>query len=268
MKKLIATAVMMAALGAAHAQSFQSGPSATATGQNATAVGSLASAGGLQATALGNTASASGDRATAVGQIARAPGFGGVAVGEATLAAGTDSLAIGRRANANAPSSVAIGAFSVATEANTVSVGGGVDSIGVGVPPSVGVATRRVVNVAPGFAPNDAVNVNQLSQVRATAEQALSRVSGLDNRVTQLDKKASAGVASALAMAGAVPAERPELGETAVGVGIGAYGGQQSVAVVAEKAIQTETGKIVYGRLGLGSAAGRTSLSAGVSFKF
>ena len=276
MKKFSLLVLALAAVGALHAQSFQTGPGASATGQNATAVGSLATASGLQSTAVGNTASATGDRTTALGQIARAPGFGSVAVGEATLAAGIDSLAIGRRANANAPGSVAIGAFSVATEANTVSVGsGGVDSIGVGVPPSSGVATRRIVNVSAGIAPNDAATVGQVKKVsdvanaaQADATTALMTANAVGGRVDELDKRSMAGIASSLAIAGAAPAMAPEVGETVGGVGVGGYGGQAAVAVSLLRGFATKAGTPFYGRVALGLAGGKPALSAGVSFKF
>lgn len=293
MKKFSLLILALAAVGALHAQSFQTGPGASATGQNATAVGSLAVASGLQATSVGNTASATGDRTTALGQIARAPGFGSVAVGEATLAGGIDSLAIGRRANANAPSSVAIGAFSVATEAATVSVGsGGVASIGVGVPPDTGVSTRRIVNVSAGIAPNDAATVGQVKKVsdianaaqadattaltggandsvaRARAEGALQAVNAVGGRLDDLDKRSMAGIASALAVAGAAPAIAPEVGETVGGVGVGAYGGQAAVAVSLLRGFSTQSGTPYYGRVSVGLAGGKPALSVGASFKF
>lgn len=248
---------------------------------------------GLQATATGNTASAAGDRSTAIGQIARSPSFGSVAVGEATLAGGIDSLAIGRRANANAPSSIAIGAFSVAVDPNTVSVGsGGVDSIGVGVPPSSGVATRRIVNVSAGIASNDAATVGQVkkasdvanaaqidattaltggandSVARTRADAALQIANGVGVRVDELDKRAMAGVASGLAIAGAPPAVAPDIGETVGGVGVGGYGGQAAVAVSLLRGFATQAGTPFYGRVSLGLAGGKPALSVGASFKF
>lgn len=123
---------------------------ATASGDASTAVGEASSATGLFAVAIGKASFAGADNATAVGTLAMATGVGSTAIGTGAIAEGENSVAIGINANAIAPNSVALGADSVANQANTISVG------------SVG-NERRIVNVAAGTAPTDAVNFGQFT---------------------------------------------------------------------------------------------------------
>ncbi|MGN4070333.1 YadA-like family protein, partial [Burkholderia gladioli] len=69
------------------------------------------------------------------------------------------------------------------------------------------------VNVAPGIAPTDAVNVSQLNALR--------------DSVSALQRGAYAGIASAMAMPALVPSEA---GRTIVGAGVGNYNGYTAVA--------------------------------------
>ena len=77
-----------------------------------------------------------------------------------------------------------------------------------------------------------------------------------------------AGIASALAVAGAAPAIAPEVGETVGGVGVGAYGGQAAVAVSLLRGFATKAGTPFFGRVSVGLAGGKPALSVGASFKF
>ena len=97
-------------------------------------------------------ASATGSAATAVGAFASANADGATSIGRSAGASGTDATSIGFGASAGAANSVAIGANSSTSVANTVSVGrSGFE--------------RKIVNVAAGTAPTDAVNVAQLASL-------------------------------------------------------------------------------------------------------
>ncbi|MBO5168408.1 MAG: YadA-like family protein [Phascolarctobacterium sp.] len=83
-----------------------------------------------------------------------------VALGYYAGVDGTGGTAIGSKAKANGENSVALGYGSIASEENVVSVGYGTTLNGVGV------AYRRIVNVAEGNDTYDAVNVGQLQEVK------------------------------------------------------------------------------------------------------
>jgi autotransporter adhesin len=114
-------------------------------------------------------------------------------------ATGTDAVAIGANASASGNNAVAIGSNSVADEANTVSMG------------SVG-NERRITNVAPGQNGTDAVNMNQLGELR----------NDMGRSVTELSRAAFGGVASAMAMPNLTPSQP---GKTVAAVGVGNYKG-------------------------------------------
>ncbi|WP_230681646.1 YadA family autotransporter adhesin [Burkholderia vietnamiensis] len=122
------------------------------------------------------------------------------AVGANALASSTNAVALGAGASATAANSVALGANSVATDPNTVSVGSADNP-------------RRIVNVAAGVAPTDAVNVSQLNAVRSS--------------VSSLQRGAYGGVASAMAMPSLVPSEP---GRSILAAGAATYGGYSAVA--------------------------------------
>jgi len=97
--------------------------------------------------------------ATAVGSAAKANALSSSAFGYHSSASGPSSLALGRDASATQTGSVAIGLGSIANVANTVSVGSSANR-------------RRIVNVAAGVGPNDAVNLAQLQAAVAAARFA------------------------------------------------------------------------------------------------
>jgi hypothetical protein len=160
------------------------------------ALGTGASATGQGATAIGSNASASSFD-TAVGFNAKITADGSVAVGANSTVNAANSVALGADAQvrASAPGSVALGQGSIASEPNTVSVG---------TPASL----RRITNVAPGIAPNDAVNIGQFR--------------ALDDRVDNVG-------AMGAAFSALVPASR-STGDTQVAIGVGAYKNAQAVA--------------------------------------
>ncbi|WP_407945934.1 YadA-like family protein [Paraburkholderia domus] len=125
-------------------------PDSVASGADAMGIGPHAVASGTDNIAIGDEALASGGNyAIAIGGGAQAAANGAVAVGQTAQATNSSALALGNQASALATNAVALGAGSVAVRANTVSVGrpGG---------------ERQIVNVAPGTAGTDAVNLDQL----------------------------------------------------------------------------------------------------------
>ena len=116
-------------------------------------------------------------------------------------ATGKDAVALGTNAKATGDNAVALGANSVADQPNTVSVGSAGNE-------------RRITNVAPGKAGTDAVNMNQLNEVR--------------DSVVSNQRAAFGGVAAAMAMPNMTPREA---GKTVVAVGVGNYKGYSAVGV-------------------------------------
>ena len=105
------------------------GYNVTATADNATAVGSYGNASGKDSVTVG-AASASNNNAVAIGKGANATGSSGTAVGTEANSAGGSSAAFGQRANASNTASLALGYQANATGSWTVAVGGDVNATG------------------------------------------------------------------------------------------------------------------------------------------
>ncbi|WP_432727344.1 YadA family autotransporter adhesin [Variovorax sp. W6] len=108
----------------------------------------------------------------------------------------------------------------------------------------------RISNVAPGVLPTDAVNVNQLNQVRS--------------QVGDVARIAYSGTAMAFAMSGTY---LPTLsaGEKAVGVGVGSYKGYSALALTF-KAL-SDDGRMSWGA-GVSTTGKEWGLNAGVGWKW
>ncbi|MET3183068.1 UNVERIFIED_ORG: autotransporter adhesin [Variovorax guangxiensis] len=108
----------------------------------------------------------------------------------------------------------------------------------------------RIGNVAPGVLPTDAVNVNQLNQVR--------------RQVDDVARIAYSGTAMALAMSGTyLPTLSP--GEKTVGVGVGNYKGYSALALTF-KAL-TDDGRLSWGA-GVSTTGKEWGFNAGVGWKW
>ncbi|MGN4061851.1 YadA family autotransporter adhesin, partial [Burkholderia gladioli] len=166
-----------------------------------TAYGAYAQAQSANTTAVGFRAIASYAGSVALGYQARAIADPTVAVGANALASGNDAVALGAGATASAAGAVALGANSVATDPQTVSVGSAGNE-------------RRLVNVAPGIAPTDAVNVSQLNALR--------------DSVSAVQRGAYAGIASAMAMPALMPLHP---GHILIAAGAASYGGYGAFAI-------------------------------------
>jgi autotransporter adhesin len=86
---------------------------------------------------------------------------------------------------------------------------------------------RRIVNVADGIAPTDAVNVRQL---RTVEERLDKRIDDVRDDMEQLKSHAFGGIASVAAMSAAPVPEGATLG---VGVGFATYGGHSAGGISA-----------------------------------
>lgn len=155
----------------------------------------------------------SGSNAVAGGAGAVASGANSTALGNQASATGSNSSAIGNGAKASGSNSVALGAGSDGSRDNAVSMG------------ATG-RERQIVNVAPGTAGTDAVNVNQL---RAMEHGLGSQIAGVRSDMQSLDHRLTAGVAAAMAMASLPQAYLP--GKSMVALGGGAWRGESGVAL-------------------------------------
>ncbi|WP_186088886.1 YadA family autotransporter adhesin [Burkholderia gladioli] len=197
----------------------------------ATAYGAYARAREHHATAVGFRALAARDGAVAIGYQAGALGGQAAALGDGARADGDRSVALGASALATGRGAVALGAGSIADRDATVSIG------------SPG-RERRLVNLAPGVAPGDAVNLSQL----ATLGRSLGDVA----------RRAYTGVAMSMAMSGLyLPSLNP--GEVAAGVGVGGFSGYRAIALNLK-------GLAGNGRLGWGAGVSTTGRLTGFNF--
>ncbi|WP_244125683.1 YadA family autotransporter adhesin [Burkholderia gladioli] len=197
----------------------------------ATAYGAYARAREHHATAVGFRALAARDGAVAIGYQAGALGAQATALGDGARADGDRSVALGASALATGRGAVALGAGSIADRDATVSIG------------SPG-RERRLVNLAPGVAPGDAVNLSQL----ATLGRSLGDVA----------RRAYTGVAMSMAISGLyLPSLNP--GEVAAGVGVGGFSGYRAIALNLK-------GLAGNGRLGWGAGVSTTGRLTGFNF--
>jgi len=123
----------------------------------------FANNGGGGSTAIGYMAEA-GWEAVAVGSESKAPARHSTAIGRAAQATVENATAIGWAAKAAANGAVALGHGSIADQGNTVSIG-----VANGI-------QRRIVNVAPGTAANDAATFGQLTQTNTNLSNLTNTV--------------------------------------------------------------------------------------------
>ena len=113
---------------------------------------------------------------------------------------------------------------------------------------------QRVTNVAAGVAPTDAVNVSQLN----------TGIGNLHSSINRVDKRASGGIASAMAMS-ALPQESLP-GKTMIALAGSGYGGQAGYAAGISSV--SDNGKwVVKGSIS-SSTAGRMGGAAGVGYRW
>jgi len=147
---------------------------------------------------------------------AAASGKNSVAGGAAATATAKSSTALGTNAHATHENSVALGTNSVTERENSVSVG------------SVG-NERQVTNVAAATRGTDAVNLTQLNRSMAEAGNYTDRrFNQLQDDMSKQDRRLSAGIASAMAMASLPQPYTP--GASMISLGGASYRGQSGIS--------------------------------------
>ena len=159
--------------------------------------------------------------AIAMGTNATVSMNGAIAIGEQASAAGENSVALGSGAKATygGSNSVALGMGSVADQGNVISVGNADNQ-------------RRIINVARGTKPTDAVNKEQLDEVAGT-------VSGVSEDLTAYE---SAGV-----VAGHIGNETFTSNAIALGEGATVMSGNGVIAIAGENTLANGDGVIAIG---------------------
>ncbi len=260
---------------AAGAESVAIGPRAEALGHSAVATGNGARAIGAGSLALGGNSLASSSNGVALGNgaVADRAGmngqremFSGVAVASAQGA-----LSVGASGNERQITNVAGGTQATdavnvrqlqAVQQSTVRYDTNPDgtvnynSVTMGNGASNGPVT--IQNVAPGVAPTDAVNVQQLNQSSAVNNAYTDmRANALGNEIRSVARNAYAGVAAAMAvqMPGSyVP------GKTVMRMGYGVFKGESAMGVsfrrTAESNAWSLTGGVGLSRAGASATVG------------
>ena len=162
---------------------------ATAVGNQANALADQAVAIGYGAVAWDVAANHATSGQVAIGFLANSEGHRAIALGAASAANYTLAVAVGGGAEARAAGAVALGGGSIASDADTVSFGHAT-------------LQRRLVNVAAGSAPTDAVNKAQLDAAIAGV-QGVGRTPFLMVNSTAPSAVATGQDALALGSAGA-----------------------------------------------------------------
>ncbi|VWD05059.1 transporter [Burkholderia lata] len=191
-----------------------------------------------------------------------ASGSNSVAGGTGAVASGANSAALGNQASATGSHSTAVGNGAVASGNNSVALGAGSDgsrdnAVSVG---SVG-QERQIVNVAPGTAGTDAVNVNQL---RETERNVGNQIAGVRSDMQGMDHRLSAGIATAMAMAGLPQAYVP--GKSMVALGGATWRGESGVALGLSTI--SDSGKWVVKGSASSTSRGDIGASVGVGYQW
>ena len=240
-------------------------------------------------------AQASGGDSVAIGPNAQATGSAAVALGNDATASAAGSVAIGSGAVANRANTVSVGA--AGSERQVVNVADGTqdtDAVNVRQLQAVSQSTirydqtssgdidytsvtlgstssgpTRVRNVATGTAPTDAVNVGQLqaglTQVqdwsRSYTDQRFNEIGG---SIREVDNRASAGIASAMAMAG-LP-QPYEAGRSMASFAASSFNGEGSIAVGLSGV--TEGGRWIYKISGSANTRGDGGVTVGAGIQW
>ncbi|MEN9843946.1 MAG: hypothetical protein RLZZ612_1775 [Pseudomonadota bacterium] len=128
---------------------------------------------------------------------------------------------------------------------------------------------RNLANAAQTTA-NQAQTTATAAQSTANAAQASA--THAHQRIDDLDRKASRGIASALATTAAMPSGTDlEPGQTAMGIGFGSYSNYGAAAIGFARRIKTDEQSLVNGAVVRGAMAvsgGRPAVSVGMGWKW
>ncbi|MBB3228860.1 autotransporter adhesin [Luteibacter sp. Sphag1AF] len=259
-------------------QSNPSGGNTTGLAVNDSNGLGAATAGGGNSVATGAGASSSGANSTTIGNGAQATASNSVAVGAGSVADRANSVSVGTAENNRQITNVAAG--TQATDA--VNVGqltaaqngtahydttptGANDYTSMTLGGPGGTTTTTIHNVAPGTSATDAANVGQVSQAmdwsRSYTDQ---RVGSLNQDIQRNNSRASAGVASAMAMAGLPQAMTP--GRNMAAVAGGTFRGESSIAVGLSTV--SDGGGWVYKVSGTANSRGDAGFSVGAGMEW
>ena len=225
----------------------------------------VASASGNDAIAVGGAAVASGQAAVAIGLQATASAENGVAIGNHASVTQNGGIALGANSVANTAAGITgyIPATATEQQARAIQATTSTESA-----VSVGDATkgiyRQITGVAAGTADTDAVNVAQLKGVNARMDNINRYIDDINDRVHHVERRAYSGTALALALSGAY-LPRLDAGEQTVGIGMGSYRGYAAVGI--NYKAMTKSGNMSWG-LGVSSTGRETGFNAGVGFKW
>lgn len=161
-------------------------------------------------------------------------------------------------------------AFAINSSGNGVALGAGSEMVDGAVSVGADGNLRRVVNVADGTDPTDAVTLSQLNAAITTMESGYSdRLDSLSNRIENFDERISEVGAIGSAMSALIVNPRAT-GDNAVSFGVGHYDNKTAMAVgsfhyLGNNNVLLNTG--VGGTVGSGSSS-PVALRAGVTFGF
>ena len=239
----------------------------SASGDNAVAGGAGAAAAGNNATALGNGASAQGSNSVALGAGSVANRANTVSVGSsgaerqiANVADGSDAT---DAVNVRQLQASQQGTIRYDTNVNGTT---NLNSVTLG---STATGPTTVRNVAPGTAGTDAVNVDQLrSGMAQTLDWSKAytdeRMDSFDRNLQKTDNRASAGVASAMAVA-ALP-QPYEAGRSMASLAAGSFNGESGVAVGISGV--SEGGRWIYKFSGSTNSRGDGGVAVGAGIQW
>lgn len=238
-----------------------------ATGDNAVAGGAGAAAAGTNATALGNGASAQGSNSVALGAGSVANRANTVSVGSSGAERQIANVADGSEAT-DAVNVRQLQASQQGTIRYDTNVNGttNLNSVTLG---STASGPTTVRNVAPGTAGTDAVNVDQLrSGMAQTLDWSKAytdeRMDSFDRNLQKTDNRASAGVASAMAVA-ALP-QPYEAGRSMASLAAGSFNGESGVAVGISGV--SEGGRWIYKFSGSTNSRGDGGVAVGAGIQW
>ncbi|KAF1016808.1 MAG: Autotransporter adhesin UpaG [Stenotrophomonas maltophilia] len=239
----------------------------SATGANSAAGGVGSSAAGANATALGNGSQAQADNSVALGAGSVASRANTVSVGSAGAERAITNVADGSQA-ADAVNVRQLQASQQGTLRYDTNVNGttNLNSVTLG---STATGPTTVRNVAAGTAGTDAVNVDQLkSGMSQTLDWSKAytdeRFNGFDRDLRKTENRASAGIASAMAVA-ALP-QSTEAGRNMASVAAGSFNGESGIAVGISGV--SEGGRWIYKFSGSTNSRGDGGVSVGAGIQW
>ncbi|MGO1071718.1 YadA-like family protein [Lysobacter sp. CA199] len=267
------------------------GASASAGGSRATAIGGDSYAAGANDTAIGGNARVNADGSTAVGANTNiaAGATNAVAVGEGASVTASGAVALGQGAVADRANTVSVGTASARRQIVNVAAGSqdndavnvaqlkasqnGTVRYDTNVDGSVnntqitlnnGGGSVNIRNVRAGTANTDAVNVQQLNEgvnraITVSNQYTDNWGNSLRREIGQLDDKASAGVASAMAVAGLPQSYMP--GKSMAAIAASTFRGESGFAIGVSTI--TEDGRYVYKLSGNSNSRGDVGVTIG-----